>query len=219
MPTCDDSWTGSLRTVTDLERPDHHLLRPEDFCYFAGEYTPRAGFGASATNQLITNLKKRPSLRTTNQWPHKQRAIADAAASIKAGLNVNALPDILFIPIPPSKLPTDPEYDDRMTEIARRIGPNVREAIYLAEPRDAAHAGDDVRDWQALKAKLRLHADWLQPVPRYIALVDDMLTTGCSYRACESLLRDYLPAAPIVPIFGLFVSRRKPANPFANFQI
>ncbi len=58
MPTSDASWSGRLRLIGDLERPDHHHLEAGDQCAFFGEYTPGEGWKHSSTNNLILNLKK-----------------------------------------------------------------------------------------------------------------------------------------------------------------
>lgn len=208
MPKSDDSWSGRLRQITALERPDHYRLEDGDRCYFVGEYTPRAGYAHSVTNQLITNVKKKPSTQNTAQWPYKTRAIADIAAAISGGLKPEARATITYVPIPPSRMPGDLEYDDRMLQVAQRLGGgDVREMITLGQFRDAAHAQENTRDPVVLKAKLRIQANLLQPVPKMIALVDDVLTTGCSFRACQSLIQDHLPG---VPVIGLFAARRKP---------
>jgi hypothetical protein len=208
-PMSDESWSGSLRRITELERPDHHWLGEEHDCYFVGEYTPRAGYAHSKTNGLINNLKKRPSLRGTNQWPYKIRAIREVAAAIAGGLKPEARSAITFVPIPPSKMRDDPEFDNRMAEVARGIAPDadVREMIRLIAPREAAHETVETRDPDALRAKLAIDADLLAPKPRIIGLLDDLLTTGCSFRACRALLADSLPD---VPVIGLFVARRVP---------
>ncbi|CDZ68367.1 Hypothetical protein, partial CDS, partial [Neorhizobium galegae bv. orientalis] len=76
MTTSDASWSARLRVVGDLERPDHFYLDDGDTCAYFGTYRPRAGFAHSYTNQIISNLKKSPSVRNTGQWQYKQRAIA-----------------------------------------------------------------------------------------------------------------------------------------------
>ena len=68
MTIFDGSWSGRLRIVGDLERPDHWYLDPTDVCAFFGEYTARAGYGHSSTNQLIHNLKKNPESANTPQY-------------------------------------------------------------------------------------------------------------------------------------------------------
>jgi hypothetical protein len=62
-----------LTKIDDLTFPDHYRLDSTDECYFVGEYTARAGYSYSATNDLVHNLKKgmerkdRPVLRR-NFW-------------------------------------------------------------------------------------------------------------------------------------------------------
>lgn len=216
MATSDASWPGNLRKITELERPDHSRLEAADRVYFVGEYTTGANWRHSATNQLIFNLKKRPSLQGTLQYQHKFRAIADAGKAIGGGLKPASRQLLTFVPIPPSKLPADEDYDDRMALVAQAIGPDVRRMITLGEARDAAHEKATARDPTVLKAKLRLDPAMLEPRPRMIALVDDLLTTGCSFKACQSLIADHLPD---VPVIGLFVARRKLPPPFEGFDV
>ncbi|WP_145203803.1 phosphoribosyltransferase [Sphingobium sp. B2] len=207
MTTSDGSWLGKLRKITDLERGDHHHLTADDDCYFVGEYTSGAGFSHSSTNQLVLNLKKKPSTRGTYQWKYKGQAILKAAAALANGINMNALNAVAFVPIPPSKLPNDPEYDDRMSQVVRAIHRDVdlRELIYLAAPRAAAHQNDTARDPVALQAQLSLRTEHFANLPQIVFLVDDMLTTGCSFRACKDMILSKLPNTKVI---GLFVARR-----------
>ncbi|WP_112131045.1 hypothetical protein [Mesorhizobium atlanticum] len=57
-----------FRQIDDSNRGDHSRLTPEDSCFFlyeftAFEHTNGLGFRFSDTNQLIHNLKKKPSER------------------------------------------------------------------------------------------------------------------------------------------------------------
>jgi len=218
MTKSDDSWSGKPRKITELERGDHHHLNDGDECYFVGEYTPRAGFNHSATNQLISNLKKKSSTRGTFQWKYKVQAIQDAAAALASSLNHASFGSCVFVPIPPSKLPDDAEYDDRMVKVCRAIHPtaNVQELITLGEARDAAHENDTTRDPAVLRAKLRVRTSILETLPRIVFLVDDMLTTGCSFRACKDLVLQHAPESRVI---GLFISRRVPASGFEAINI
>lgn len=207
MVTLDESWNGRLRRIGDLEHPDHcHLGRHHD-CYFFGEYTARAGYGHSSTNQLISNLKKSPATRNTYQWRHKQRAIGDVAGAIRENFHPDRLPDVTFVPIPPSKPVGHPEYDDRMTQVARSIGPgvDVRELLVTLEAREARHLNNDARDRQLLRQSLGINDNLLNPMPREIFILDDVLTTGCSFSVCAEILQELFPG---VSISGLFVARR-----------
>jgi hypothetical protein len=215
MVTFDGSWTGALRIVGELELPDHCYLSAADHCYFIGDYTARAGFGHSATNQVISNLKKSPLTRGTYQWPHKLKAIREVAAAFRANLDPTRLPHITFVPIPSSKPRGHAEFDDRMTQVARQIALNadVREMIITCEEREARHLGDHARNPEELRATLDLDPAQLDPAPTEIMILDDVLTTGCSFKVCQSMLAEQFPG---VPISGLFVARR--VIPQADFS-
>lgn len=134
MPTLDGSWSPQIRKISDLERGDHWYLAPEHDCFFFGEYTARAGYSHSSTNQIITNIKKKPNLQGTAQWQYKLRDMVTVATAIRGAINPQSYGSVTLVPIPPSKLRTDPDYDPRMTHIARTVSPqaNVRELIELA---------------------------------------------------------------------------------------
>lgn len=206
MPKCDESWTGKLRVVGDLERPNHYYLTEEDQCYFMGTYTARAGFSHSSTNQLISNLKKPLDKRGTPEWPHKVRAIREASAALGAELDPAALRASLVIPIPPSGVKGTPEYDDRMVQVARLLAPgaNVSEAIITARQRPPRHLGTNRRDPAELRATLMLDPSLPRQAPENVILLDDVLTTGCSFRVCKAMLGDVWP---VTRIFGLFIAR------------
>ena len=46
-----------------------------------------------------------------------------------------------------------------------------------------------------------------EPVPRLIAVVDDVLTTGAHFKAMQRILNETFPG---VPLIGLFLARRVP---------
>ncbi|OYX14421.1 MAG: hypothetical protein B7Z15_04065 [Rhizobiales bacterium 32-66-8] len=209
MTTYDASWSGILRVIGELERIDHWHLTETDDCAFLGEYTPRKGYSHSQTNQIITNLKKSPELRNSAQWPWKLRAVVDVAACLSGNLNADNMHGVAVVPMPPSKPPGHPLYDDRMAQVARRISPpvDVREVLFTREAREALHTQDSRRDYDALQAGIGVCTPLLMPVPRLVILLDDMLTTGCTFAACKAVLRDHWPD---VEMLGLFVARRVP---------
>jgi hypothetical protein len=208
MTISDASWSSSLRRIGDLERGDHFYLRDSDQCYFFGEYTAYKGWSHSETNQLIANLKKKPSTRDTVQWTYKLDAIGRLARSIAANLRPEALSGITFIPIPPSKPAAHPDYDDRMAQVAARIRPggDARDVLFTEFERDARHTSGGRRDPDALRQTLGIRKDLLlTPAPTTIALLDDVLTTGCSFTVCRDLLAALVPDVTIV---GIFAARR-----------
>lgn len=207
MPTSDASWSARLRVVGDLERPDHWFLTDADDCAFFGEYTSGGGYAHSFTNQLVLNLKKSPDLAGSPQYVWKGRAVREIGHAIAANISADALARACFVPIPPSKQPGAPGYDDRMVQVARAIGPgvDVREVLLTTGERDAMHMQSTKRDPDALRTTLSLNPALLQPAPEQVILLDDVLTTGCSYMVCKAVLSEVWPEAKI---FGLFVARR-----------
>jgi len=156
---------------------------------------------------LVLNLKKSPDLAGTPQYAWKGRAIRDIGRAIAANISAEALTRACFVPVPPSKRPDAPGYDDRMAQVARAIGPavDVREVLVTTGERDAMHVQSTKRDPDALRATLGLNPALLQPAPEQVILLDDVLTTGCSFMVCKAMLSEVWPEAKI---YGLFVARR-----------
>lgn len=207
MPTLDGSWSPQIRKISDLERQDHWHLTPEHDCYFFGEYTARAGYSHSSTNQIITNIKKKPALKGTSQWQYKLRDMQLAAAAIRGAINPQSFGIVTLVPIPPSKQRNDPEYDSRMFDIAKMISPqaDVREIIETIAPRQSLHGSDQRLQPDELRATLGLNEALCSPTPQNIILLDDVITTGCSFVASKRILEARFPG---VPISGIFVARR-----------
>ncbi len=209
MPMLDGSWSPTIRRIGELERSDHYYLTADDTCYFFGEYSAREGYNHSSTNQIIFNIKKKPSTRNTPQWQYKVKDMRRIASAIAGAIRADALPNVAFVPIPPSKLRTHPEYDCRMTTIAKAISPqaDVRELLETVRERPAAHESQQRLRPDELADYLKVQVALLQPRPTEIILIDDVITTGCGYVTCRKLLQDHLPG---VPITGVFAARRVP---------
>lgn len=207
MPTLDGSWSPQIRKIGELERQDHSYLTAEHDCYFFGEYTARAGFAHSSTNSIISNIKKKPGVKGTAQWQYKLRDMQTVAAALRGAINPESYGVITLVPIPPSKLRADPEYDSRIADIARMVSPqaNVRELLETVVPRDSLHASDQRLAPHELIATIQLQEALCDPPPHNIILVDDVITTGCSFVACSTILRARFPG---VRIDGMFAARR-----------
>jgi predicted amidophosphoribosyltransferase len=212
--TSDDSWSEKLRQITELERVDHPYLRGSDTCAYFGNYTANATWSHSRTNGMISNLKKNPKFRHRDDWKYKGVVIPKIGAAIRRNLNKDRLRDITFCPIPPSKTKSHPEYDDRMIRVARAVGPevDVRELLVTRVDRDARHTKTDRRDRAALKATLEVDKVELGKSHKTIVLLDDVLTTGCSFTVCKDMLLEVDPELQIFGIFVARVARDTPAN-------
>ena len=189
----------------------HARLTADDRCYFLFEYTSGQGYDFSATNNLISNLKKKPGAK--GQY-YKDRAISSCAAVLRQTLNPDWLAGATLVPVPPSKAAGHPDHDDRMERICRAIRPglDVRPLVRQTESTAAAHeagAGErpSVDDLLAIYA---VDEALVEPAPAVIGIFDDVLTAGTHYRAMEITLRNRFPG---VPIFGFFIARRVFATP------
>ena len=193
--------------VDDLTRQDHYYLTGDDACYFIGEYTGRKGYAYSATNQLILNFKKPMDRHGRPEWRYKEQAIRQAADAFGAALGSDALDRLTFVPIPPSKAKDDPLHDNRLTRMLRAIRPepplDVRELIVQTVSTEAVHASgvrptpDQIEEFYEIDEALTA------PVRSFIAIVDDVLTTGAHFQAAKSILSIRFPEASVV---GLFIA-------------
>jgi predicted amidophosphoribosyltransferase len=195
--------------IDDSTRGDHSYLEVGDYCYYLGEYTARAGHAYSATNQLIHNLKKTLDKRGTSQWRYKGIAIQQAAQLVRNAFKPDAR--LTFVPIPPSKAKGDPLYDDRLVQILQAVcegrPAEYRELLLQRESVAPAHLSDVRPTPDEVAANYQINNAVTQPSPETIFLFDDVLTTGCHFKAAERVLRDRIAGVNIV---GFFIARRAP---------
>jgi predicted amidophosphoribosyltransferase len=204
--------------VDALTLPDHFYLDDQDICFYAGEYTAGAGHAYSETNQLILNFKKTVDKRGTAQWQYKERAIQQAADILRAAIKADA--QITFVPIPPSKSKIDPLYDDRMLRLLQATcagrHTDIRELVVQVQSAEAAHLADRRPTPDELIANYHLDERLAQPAPARIFIVDDVLTTGCHYKAVQQILTQRFPQARVA---GLFLARRVPKSVDLDFDV
>lgn len=217
MTSDNSSYPERLTKIDALTRGDHSYLREEDNCLFLGEYTARKGYSHSATNNLIINFKKPMDRQGRPEWPHKARNIRKAAAALHKAFGNTDLQRYTFVPIPPSKSSADPMYDNRMMEMLTHLNAHVRrsrgydidirELVRQTQSTAAAH-DTDIRPTPAELARLyRIEQDGLAGVRDGLLICDDVLTTGCHFRAMEHVLSAALPGRPC---YGVFLARRTP---------
>lgn len=200
-----------LTKLDELYLPDHWYLDAGDECYFGGEYTAGRGYSHSATNQLILNLKKKMDRRGHADWKYKGQAIRQAARNLRDSLTGEFLANATFVPVPPSKIVGDPEYDDRMTQVVQSLGVDVdaRELVIQTENMQDAHTAASRPGPSTLYNNYEIEESLVEPIPSQIAVVDDVLTTGAHFKAMKRILSGIYPDAKIV---GIFVARRVPGT-------
>lgn len=200
------SWRWTL--IDELSRPDHFHLEPDDTCLFFREYTSGGGYDGGDANQLITNLKIKPSFRNSNRYKYKLRDIAECGRYFREGINHDWLRRATLIPIPPSKAKDHPEYDDRMLQVLLRIGIDgldIRELLYSRTSMRASHESDVRLTIAEIVENTAIDETLTAPEPSTIVIVDDMLTAGSHFKATQQILATRFPNADIV---GLFITRR-----------
>lgn len=207
----------------------HSFIRAEDEIYFFYEYTAGMNFAYSDGNGIVSNLKKDVIKFGHNPqiMRHKTRAIQKCSELISSSLNPAWLASATLVPVPPSKLPGEPEYDDRMLQVVRGV------RIRTAGQQPLAQAAELVTQTMSLRKShesepgarpsikelldaYQVNSSAVWEPPQRIVVVDDMLTTGRHFRAMKQKLEEAFPSVEIV---GVFISRRVFADPQLAFQL
>ena len=188
---------------------DHYFLNEHDVCLYLGDYSVRQGFKASPINSLISNFKKDPSKKAHQaEWQHKLNAIKKIAHHILQDFG-DDLTKLTWVPVPPSKAKDDPAYDDRLilvlNEIKKQVNDlDVRELVIQTQSTAPMHQSVTTRNPTQLSSLYCVNQDILLPEPQAIAIFDDLLTSGCHFRAMEQKIKESLPN---VTCYGIFVGR------------
>ncbi len=110
--------------------------------------------------------------------------------------------------MPPSKMRTHAEYDDRLLQILSKVGDlAMRELLVATEDVEPAHLTEQRRNVADVIQALRLDGSLRSPTPEALCVFDDVLTTGAHLKAAQSISMDEYPN---VPLAGLFLARRAP---------
>jgi hypothetical protein len=170
------------------------------------EYTRGRDYSFSATNSLISNLKKNPG---AGGYHYKAPAIARSAQALAGAINSKWLDGATLVPVPPSKVKGDSDYDDRMSRVCRQIRTapalDVRELVVQRYSLPAAHESDQRPSVDDLLAAYQLDENLANPAPRWIGVFDDVLTVGTHFVAMKRMLSARFPG---VRISGFFIARR-----------
>ncbi len=213
-----------LTGIDETNRSQHVFLQEGDRCLFFGEYFAGRGYQGGGTNQLILNFKTLPSIAAANpaRRNYKNDAIATVATGLRTVLGRNEIERLSFVPVPPSKTPGHPDYDDRLSRALTKafvgFDSDIRLLLSRSVSTQSDHLTGDRLTPEALHSLLELDiaAVAAKPVKEAIVLFDDVITTGKSFKCCERRLRAAIPAT--VPIIGLFVARRILRNPFDDLE-
>jgi len=207
-----------LTKIDQLVRGDHSLLCAEDECYCLGEYTARKGYSFSDMNNLVLNLKKKPTASQA-ELRHKERAIASVAdalrESLAVGANLKYLKHATLVPVPPSAARSSPLYDDRIVRILSRMGSglnlDIRPLVRQINTLTPSHECVCRPTISELVDNYDISEECAVPTPRSFLIFDDVLTAGTHFKAMQYVLAKRFGAIPTV---GIFVARRVPDSEF-----
>ncbi|GGO62819.1 hypothetical protein SAMN05444398_1295 [Roseovarius pacificus] len=199
-----------LSEIDDHNRGDHYYLTPQDECFYLLEYTSGRDFSFSQANQIISNLKKKPSERFIKGGYHyKAQVIRQASNTLREAIHPDWLQRSTLIPVPGSKCVGHLDYDDRMEQICRGIqdGLDVRNLVTQTVSTEAAHeAGINPRPTvEELIDLYQIDETLCDPAPTDIGVFDDVLTAGTHFKAMKTVLNRRFPG---VRVSGFFIARR-----------
>lgn len=203
--------TYRLTKIDELTISDHYYLVESDECWYFGEYSAYKDWSFSRTNQLIKNFKKEMSKRGTNQWPHKVRAIREVGQLIASTINRDRLNGVIFVPIPPSKIRDDPNYDPRLVQALNHASNSLNIALPISEclsqrsNTEPDHVSGKTRATPQERCNsYDIHPERIPGGTNVVVIVDDVVTTGSHYKGAELALKKVLPKASYA---GLFIAR------------
>jgi hypothetical protein len=189
---------------------EHASLSMDDDCYFLLEYTAHTDSTHSLGNTFIRNLKKKMDRKGKFEWPYKEWTIQQVAAALAAAIpSLVDFTNTTFVPIPPSKIRSNPLFDDRVSQILRLACPadaDIREAIVCRDDHTPAHESDEHR--RPAINELMNNYIWIdnnRPLRPNTVLFDDLITAGNHFIACKRFVLEHQPATRIT---GIFVGRR-----------
>lgn len=210
-----------LQAIDDSNRSAHYHLEQSDECYFLHEFTSRKGYNFSPGNQFIFNFKKSPTKRLEAQYKYKLDAIQWAIRTYQSlfDLGPSVYLGATFAPIPPSKVPGHPEYDDRLWQVVRGIcegrNADARELIRQVRSYEASHLVGEGGS-RISPAQLQQLYQLVAPPPKPVVLLfDDVLSAGSHFRAAKNTI---LAAYPDTRVIGLFLARRVLPDVLDDFE-
>ena len=200
---------SNLVKIDELIIGQHWSLSQTDECYYLLEYTARQRPPLSRGNDLIMNLKKPMDRKGRPEWRYKEWAINEIARELRSSLSVVIdFPSTTIIPIPPSKIRTNPLYDDRNLKTLRKACPtdaDIRELIIGKKDMSASHESDFRPSVAEILDNYTLNPNIHPEIRENIVLFDDVVTAGSHYVACRQFLEGYWL---LKKIKGVFVARR-----------
>jgi len=179
-------------------------LTEDDICYYFMEHTG-GGYLASPSNDKISNFKKPVSVKGTNQWPHKQKAIRQFIADLGTITFKDTDHEMMIVPGTTSKPRSDNDWDNRIDKVAEGFSDKFSHLSIgkIIDTKDvvvpSSHGGD--RDMLIIKGNTIWDGNCPDTADT-IVIVDDVLTTGAHFKAWKEFILESCPEVKYV--IGIF---------------
>lgn len=197
-----------LWRIDDSTVGEHFSLTESDQCYYIWEYTARKGYDFSPANQLVFNLKIKPSAitKSPSRNRHKLESISHAGNALRALVTREFVEArATFVPIPCSKSSNDPDYDDRLPRVLAHAfqgwNADVREMLRLTQSTPADHESADRLTFDELLRITELTKPVETAIRPVIVILDDVLNSGKHFKVAQSLIKGSCPNAEIRGVF------------------
>ena len=178
------------------------------------EYTSGGGYNASEANQLIWNIKKPNPRPGSAEFHHKKRSVqkfADDLGVVVEYYCSRSEKPVGLVSVPPSKLKTDPGYNDSLDLVGGMLKNRFGDQIQIEVPitikmsrEKSSQTG--VNRTRKFVDSLKANFEWRRfrsPV-RFILIYDDVITSGSQFVATREFINDNLPRPDRPTMVGLF---------------
>lgn len=208
------AWTKIDLSIID--NPPSHLEKG-DHCWYLRDYlvdrsSDKKPWELSTSNKIIGDFKIKPE-KLSNQYLRNLKLVAIELFAQELSRNVKKVHS--FASIPGSKRKDDPGFDNRLDLMllrAQQINTNVHivNAICRTATMDPSHSKGGSRSPSDHMESLAAVDPIGTVVDDVLFLVDDVLTSGATFKACQTVIRR---AYPKLTVCGLFWARRKLVDP------
>lgn len=202
-----------LLRVDEITFGQHFSLDGTETCFYIWEYAARQRYDFSPSNQLVKNLKIKPSEidATPSRRRYKQGAIDYCAQAFRALFPTTWVENqATFVALPSSKVRGHPDFDDRTQRILETAfhgrDADIRPLLKQTCSTTADHETEERLSYGELRAITQLDESQvaLSALRTTIVVVDDVLNSGKHFRVALDILSSRFPSAKII---GVFIAR------------
>ncbi len=179
-------------------KPRH--LDKTDNCYYAREYISGGVYSGSQANDLVLNFKKPPDRKGKTEWKWKLSAVKQFALELSSLLRDGTC----VAAIPTSKPDDDPEFDNRFDLMLADLQ-QTKSTLRIEKPIIRVARAQSLHEGGTRSVvEVQRTLNWVgfrDPPPSTVYLVDDVLTWGTNFKACQEMIQQRHPRVVVAGIF------------------